>query len=115
MKKGPLNISEKFYIEQKWNNESIEGLAKTLNRAQSLIEKHIEYCKKKGIGIKLDRQTEAKEKNQPETFNVASQFASKKGATVMTENASTLADNLKKSNRNQNPRPACITQIRDNK
>ena len=113
MKKGPLGTAEKFYIEQKWNEQSIDSLATELHRAQALVEKHVIYCKKNGIGIKLDRQTEAKAGTTTDIFNAASQMGVHKGTVVMTENASTLADTIKISSRGQAARPSCITKIKN--
>jgi hypothetical protein len=111
MKKGPLGIAEKFYVEQKWTEESIDSMAKCLDRAKSLIEKHVNYCKKQGIGVKLDRQTEAKQPS--DLFNVSSQFVSRRGSTVMTENASSMSDDFKKNARENPARQNCVVKIKD--
>jgi len=93
-KTGPLGKAESFYTEEKFKiGETVEQIAKDLDRAVSAIEKHI---KKNKI-------------EAPKTI-VEQQFVRQGGATIMTENASSMID----SNRRpiNNTKSNCITKIR---
>ena len=83
-KTGPLGDVEKFYIENKFQEETVENLAKKLNRPKAAVEKYIEKCK-------LQTTKEVK----PNKDNL---FASKRGATVMTQAASEFGDDIKRKN-----------------
>ena len=101
-KKGPLSKAEKFYIEGNLS-KPMEDLCKDLDRAKSSIEKHIK-------SIPVD------DKEKAETL-LFQQFArNEKGSTVMTENASSMSDdvNQKRSKfTNSPPRSSkCTTKIR---
>lgn len=94
-KKGPLGKAESFYVEEKFKSgESIEQISKDLDRAQWTVE---EYIKKKKV-------------NTPKTI-IEQQFVRQGGATIMTENASSMIDqSRKKSNINNS---SCITKIKN--
>lgn len=81
-KKGPLSKAEKFYIEHHYMKADADDLSRGLDRAKSLVESYIQECKQKEV--------------DSEAFNTANQFFSKRGATVMTENASVMSDQVKK-------------------
>jgi hypothetical protein len=96
VKKGPLGKVEIFYLEK--NIElglSLDQIAVDLNRNLSTIKNYI------------DKHYTKPSNNNP--FNVGSQFISQNGATIMTENASTLSDSTKKLSRKQSP---CTTKIK---
>lgn len=93
-KTGPLGRAESFYVEEKYKiGDTIEQIAKDLDRATSSIEKFINKNKIKA----------------PKTI-VEQQFVRQGGATIMTENASTMIDQKRpvKNSTNSN----CITKIR---
>lgn len=97
-KKGPLGKAERFYIDNHLDR-SIEDLCKDLDRAKSSIEGYIKT-------IVVDEKTKA------ETL-LYQQFArNNKGSTVMTQNASEMADS-KRSAFKKASRTNCITNIRD--
>lgn len=91
-KKGPFSKAENFYIEQHCNKLSVSEIAEDLNRSQSLIEKKVK---------------EAQENNE---MTVGDQFVRQSGATIMTENASTMADVV----RQKGPTlpTSCVTKIK---
>jgi IS30 family transposase len=92
-KTGPLGKAESFYVEEKFKiGISIEEIAKDLDRAVGAIEKHI---KKNKI-------------EKPKTI-MEQQFARQGGATIMTENASSMIDKAKKPSVNNSH---CITKIK---
>jgi predicted GNAT family acetyltransferase len=93
-KTGPLGKAESFYVEEKYKSgNSIEQIAQDLDRAVGAIEKYIKKCK-----------IEA-----PKTI-VDQQFVRQGGATIMTENASTMIDQKKIIPNRKNP--SCVTKIR---
>lgn len=96
-KKGPFGKAEQFYIEEKFKNGiSAEEIANDLNRIVSSIEKHIKNKQIKRVSQKTI---------------IEEQFVHHKGATIMTENASTMID------ANRNPKIVnsnnCITKIKN--
>lgn len=95
-KKGPLGKAEEFYIKHNYQNVSLDDLCKDLDRAKSLVERHVEKCRQEDV--------------DGEAFNVSNQFAYKKGTTIMTPEASILADTIRKTQ--SNPRPPCVTKIK---
>ncbi len=97
-KKGPLGKAEKFYIDSQQFEYSAEELAIDLDRTVSSIRT---YLKKHG-----------KKKKPQDDFTVNKQFEYKKGATVMTENASTVSDTLKPSI-SSSDKSHCITKIKN--
>lgn len=92
-KTGPLGKAEMFYVEEKFKSgSSIEEIAVDLDRASGAIEKHIKKSKIE----------------KPQTI-IEQQFIRQRGATVMTENASTMIDQ-KRRGATQNPH--CVTKIK---
>ena len=93
-KTGPLGRAEAFYVEEKFKSgETVEQIATDLDRAVSAIEKHIKKSKVEAPKTIIDQQ-----------------FVRQRGATVMTENASSMIDQSRKaSNGNKS---SCITNIR---
>lgn len=101
-KTGPLSKAEMFYIENKYpEGMSIDDLSKELDRTKKSIENFVE--KKK-----LSTQLETRKKTL-----LSEQFARNKGSTVMTPNASIMADELRSSFTKQVGRKQCIVKIRD--
>jgi hypothetical protein len=82
-KKGPLSKAEKFYIENH-RELDIKDLCKDLDRAQSTVGKFLETLP----GEKTAKVTSSK-KPEPQ---LSKQFARQSGTTVMTPNASIMAD-----------------------
>ena len=79
-KTGPLGKAEAFYVEEKFKSgESVEQIATDLDRASGAIEKHIK-----------------KSKVRPKTI-IEQQFVRQSGATIMTENASSMIDQGRKA------------------
>ena len=98
-KKGPLSKAEKFYIESKHGEVTLENLCKELDRAKSLVRTHITKCKK--------------EETKKVANDIASQFATNDtGATVMTPNASEMADAMRGQRGDTNRQNKCVTSIR---
>lgn len=95
LKKGPLSKVETFYIKSHYNKIDLKEIAEDLNRPMGIIEK---WAKKNII-------------EAPGTIKAGDHFARTKGAVVMTENASTLADSKKK--RKVSTRQPCITKIKN--
>lgn len=96
-KKGPLGKAEQFYIKHNYKTIDVDNLCKDLDRAKSLVERHVEKCRKEDV--------------DDEAFNVQNQFIHKRGSTVMTQEASILADTIRKSNQPAS-RPPCVTKIK---
>jgi hypothetical protein len=93
-KTGPLGKAEAFYVEEKYKTgDSIEKIAHELDRAASAIEKYIHKNK-----------IEA-----PKTI-IEQQFARQSGATIMTENASTMIDQRRIPSEKKNSN--CVTKIK---
>ena len=82
-KKGPLGKAEKFYIREKYKEESVDSIAETLDRPLRTVKRHIYQCKKD--------ENEAIENE----FNVGSQFGVRNGSIVMTQNASEMGDAIR--------------------
>lgn len=92
-KTGPLGKAEMFYIEEKFKaGIPTEQIALDLDRAVGAIQK---YTSKINTG-------------KSRTI-VEQQFIKQGGATVMTENASSMIDQKKRIN---SPTPNCITKIK---
>tara|TARA_Y100000114_G_C11762908_1_gene330930 strand:- start:3726 stop:4031 length:306 start_codon:yes stop_codon:yes gene_type:complete len=99
-KKGPLSKAERFYIDNHLA-KPLEELCKDLDRAKSTINKYLK-------NVAVD------EKQKAETI-LFEQFArNNKGSTVMTENASIMADEKRKDyGSTTNKRSErCTTRIR---
>jgi hypothetical protein len=97
-KKGPLGKAEEFYIKYNYKTIDVDNLCKDLDRAKSLVERHVEKCRQEDINN--------------EAFNVQNQFVHNRGVTIMTQEASVLADTIRKSNKSDNSRPPCVTKIK---
>lgn len=96
-KTGPLGDVEKFYLENKHQEFTIEQLAKKLNRPKATVEKYVEKAREKTV------HTQEQKPNL---------FASHRGSTVMTQAASELGDEIRKQNRDRKPSAKCTTNIR---
>ena len=95
-KKGPLSKAEKFYIESFCTEQDLQALCKDLDRAQPIVKKHIDKCKKSSPSI-----------------NVGDQFARNGGSTIMTPNASEMADSMRGKSSTQGTRKSeCVTSIK---
>lgn len=94
-KRGPLSKAELFYItEHAKSGKAVQDIAVDLDRPVKSIEKcFIKAQKEAGTSL-----------------TAGSQFAKYKGATMMTENASTLGDESRK--RVKQPIKSCITSIK---
>ena len=91
IKRGPLNKAEVYYIEGNRNELAIEVIAEDLTRSKITIENYLKKNPSKGL-------------------TVGDQFARQSGATIMTENASSMADAQKASF--ERPTSKCITSIK---
>lgn len=93
-KTGPLGKAEAFYVEEKFKaGESVEQIATDLDRASGAIEKHVKKSK-------VER---------PKTM-MEQQFVYQNGATIMTENASSMIDQGRKAS--SVGKSSCITKIK---
>jgi len=98
VKKGPLGKAEQFYIKEQHKTVSLDDMCKELDRAKTLVKRHIVKCKKQA-----DKEAE-------EAFTVGSQFGIRNGSVVMTQNASQMSDDVKSSSSKVTSRQsACIT------
>ena len=96
-KKGPISKIEAFYIESKQRDLSLAEIAVDLDRSVASIEKYL----KKSV-TEAPRQTGAK---------VGDQFArNDRGSVVMTENASQMSDEKRKTGRRISE--SCVTAIK---
>jgi hypothetical protein len=93
-KKGPLSKVEIFYLQHNHNKIDISQLSVDMNRPIEVINKWI----KKNIDEK------------PSVIRAGEHFARNKGATIMTENASTIADTKRVKNK---VRQSCVTKIKN--
>jgi len=92
-KTGPLGKAEAFYVEEKFKSGvSVDEIAKDLDRAVSAVEKHV-------VKAKLDKKPTI----------VDQQFARQGGATVMTQNASMMIDETRRS---KPYNPPCVIKIK---
>ena len=104
-KTGPLSKAEKFYIENKYSNDmDVDKLSKELDRTKKSIQNFIT----KNNLVKIEPENENKE------TLLSQQFARSGGSTVMTPNASIMADDMKASfNQNKSQRRKCVTKIKN--
>ena len=93
-KKGPLSKAEKFYIESFCGSNDVASLCKDLDRAQSIVSRYVEECKGKN------------------NTRLAEQFAHNRGSTVMTENASSMGDELRGKVNHTSRSKGCTTSIK---
>lgn len=94
-KKGPIGKVEAFYIDNNYKSMSVAEIATDLDRTITSIES---YIKKHHV------------RKNP-VITVGDQFARTDGVTIMTENASTMADS-KRVNRQKKINTSCITKIK---
>lgn len=93
-KKGPMGKAEAFYIEEKFKSgQSIEQIAADLDRAIGSVEKHLKKNKVEAPKTLIDQQ-----------------FARQSGATIMTENASSMIDANRQKPKNINQ--SCVSKIK---
>ena len=95
-KKGPLSKAEAFYIDGNHKDMDVVDIASDLNRTISSVQAYI----KKNHGKEHVAGTKA-----------GDHFHSHKGATIMTENASTMSDAKKEINTGKF-NPKCMTRIK---
>tara|TARA_B100001564_G_C20114327_1_gene435058 strand:+ start:197 stop:508 length:312 start_codon:yes stop_codon:yes gene_type:complete len=100
-KRGPLSKVESFYVENNYNKLDLAEIAVDLDRSIKSIEN---YVKKNVVNFKKNN-----DRDKP-AMNVSEQFIRKAGATVMSENASTLIDETRSSSA---ARKDCITTIKN--
>lgn len=93
VKRGPLNKAEAFYVDGKRNELTAEQIAEDLNRSKVTIEN---YIKKNPVN--------------ENSLTIGDQFARQSGATIMTENASSMADMQRKKTRK--PSSECVTKAK---
>jgi hypothetical protein len=100
-KPGPLSKIEKFYIENNFQELSLDQISKDLDRAKSVVKAYTLKC-----------ATKTSVKKQP--TQIAEQIVSNgRGSTVMTENGSVLSDEFRSNpNRGEKKRPSCTVEIR---
>jgi hypothetical protein len=97
VKKGPIGKVEAFYIENNYENKTSQEIAKDLNRNIKAVESHI------------SKIVQGKAKDS--SMKAGDAFAyNNKGSTVMTENASSIADVSKKIGPRYNKN--CVTNIK---
>ena len=92
VKRGPLNKAEVYYIEGNRDALDPEQIAEDLTRSKTTIENYI------------------KKNPKVEGMSAGDQFARQSGATVMTENASSMSDAHKANF--QKPKKDCIARIK---
>ena len=98
VKKGPLGKAEQFYIKEQYKEMSVDDMCKELDRAKTLVKRHVTKCKKQ------------EDKEAENSFTVGSQFGVRNGSVVMTQNASQMSDDIKSSSTKITSRQsACIT------
>lgn len=95
-KKGPISKVEAFYIDNNYRDKDIAEIAVDLDRSIKSIETYI----KKNITHK-PKQT---------TVTAGEHIHHHRGSTVMTETASTLADEKRKVGPRKNQ--SCVTKIK---
>jgi len=104
-KKGPIGKVEAFYIDHHYQTITPTDLAQDLDRTVRAIEVYI----KKNFTDKQKSTTPIKNNNN--TLTAGDQFIRQNGAVIMTENASTIADETRKY-RTPTPRDNRITKIK---
>jgi len=96
-KKGPLSKSEKFYIESFCEEHDIQTLCKDLDRAQPIVKNHLPKC----------------QNSTHSPADISEQSARHGGSTVMTPNASEMADSMRGKLPDQGVRNnQCVTKIK---
>tara|TARA_B100001778_G_C18497193_1_gene587887 strand:- start:72 stop:359 length:288 start_codon:yes stop_codon:yes gene_type:complete len=92
VKRGPLNKAELYYVEGNRDSLTPEQIAEDLTRSKTTIENYL------------------KKNPKVEGTSVGDQFARQSGATVMTENASSMSDAHKANF--EKPQKDCIARIK---
>jgi hypothetical protein len=96
LKKGPLSKAESYYIDGHYRDMTAADIATDLNRTITSVENYI-------------KKTHVKQK--PVTGTVAGDhFEHHRGTTIMTENASTMADAKRKVS--SPSKTKCVTKIK---
>lgn len=96
IKKGPLGKTEMFYIDGNYMDLTVAEIAEDLNRSITSVEN---YIKKNLV------------KQKPKGIQAGDHFIRQKGVTIMSENASTIADQRRSS---RSPyKKGCTTRIKD--
>ena len=94
-KKGPLGTAELFYVKEHLKTKEVNEIAKDLDRPV----------------VTIQREADKLEEEFPSNVTAGEQMARRDGVTVMTENASSLADSRRR------PTPAktrdCVTNIKN--
>jgi len=98
VKRGPLNKAEVFYINGNRESLSEQQMAEDLNRSIVCVRNYLES---NPVNSKSGRIT------------VGDQFTRQKGVTIMTENASSMAD-AKRKPVNTAGRKNCTTSVKGN-
>lgn len=80
-KKGPLGTAELFYVKEQLKTKEVNEIAKDLDRPV----------------VTIQREADKIEKESPSQVTAGEQMARRDGVTVMTENASSLADSRRRA------------------
>lgn len=88
---GPLSVAEKFYIDQQYKTMSQEDICKKLDRGKKQVAKYV--------------KEHARINNPPNVApSVKSTVGKSQGATVMTQAAQQIADEIPKGDITQTTR-----------
>jgi len=82
-KSGPLGKAEKYFIEGHFQELTVDKIAKELDRAKSVVKRHITKIKK--------------ERAEKEMLGSASTIPSSNGSTVMTQGGSEHGDKVRRT------------------
>lgn len=113
MRKGPLGITERFYVESNYKTMSVDDMAKIMDRAKGLVKALVNRL--------IMEEEKAKEEEEEEyiedenALTVMNNMNIRNGAAIMTQAAGELADEIAKSARGSKKRPSCITSIKRKK
>jgi hypothetical protein len=105
-KKGPIGKVEAFYIDHHYQLLTPTDLANELDRTVRSIEL---YIKKNHTDNK--KSTTTIKENNSNQLTAGDQFIRKDGVVIMTENASTISDEVKKYSKKTLPNHR-ITKIK---
>ena len=94
-KKGPLGTAETFYVKEHLKTNAVEEIAKALDRPI----------------VTIQREADKIEDESPSRVTAGEQMGRREGVTIMTENASSLADTRRK--KPQKKQRDCTTKITD--
>tara|TARA_Y100000361_G_scaffold90652_1_gene80669 strand:+ start:484 stop:780 length:297 start_codon:yes stop_codon:yes gene_type:complete len=94
-KKGPLGKAEEFYVEHHYKTNTVDQIAKELDRPKATIKKKVTALKAK----------------DGEKLTAGAQIARQPGIAIMTENASSMSDESKKSAAPSPRIRSCTTRI----